>query len=43
MCIQNKNTIDDLEMVDMLFQPNFDFPFNYLNLLVQVAQAKETK
>ncbi|TPR24546.1 NADH oxidase [Apilactobacillus micheneri] len=43
MCIQNKNTIDDLAMVDMLFQPNFDRPFNYLNLLGQAAQAKEDK
>ncbi|UQS84517.1 FAD-dependent oxidoreductase [Apilactobacillus apisilvae] len=43
MCIQNKNTIDDLAMVDMLFQPNFDRPFNYLNLLGQAAQAKEAK
>lgn len=35
--IQNQNTIDDLAMVDMLFQPNFDRPFNYLNLLGQAA------
>ncbi|TPR14806.1 NADH oxidase [Apilactobacillus micheneri] len=43
VCIQNKNTIDDLAMVDMLFQPNFDRPFNYLNLLGQAAQEKEAK
>ncbi|ANZ58418.1 FAD-dependent oxidoreductase [Fructilactobacillus lindneri] len=43
VCIQNKNTIDDLAMVDMLFQPQFDRPFNYLNILAQAAQAKETK
>ncbi|WP_105956547.1 FAD-dependent oxidoreductase [Apilactobacillus quenuiae] len=43
VCIQNRNTIDDLAMVDMLFQPNFDRPFNYLNLLGQAAQEKETK
>ncbi|WP_220752410.1 FAD-dependent oxidoreductase [Apilactobacillus xinyiensis] len=43
ICIQNKNTIDDLAMVDMLFQPNFDRPFNYLNLLAQAAQDKESK
>ncbi|MCK8624895.1 FAD-dependent oxidoreductase [Apilactobacillus sp. M161] len=43
VCIQNKNTIDDLAMVDMLFQPNFDRPFNYLNLLAQAAQDKEIK
>ncbi|MCK8607167.1 FAD-dependent oxidoreductase [Apilactobacillus ozensis] len=43
VCIQNKNTIDDLAMVDMLFQPNFDRPFNYLNILAQAAQEKESK
>ncbi len=43
VCIQNKNTIDDLAMVDMLFQPQFDRPFNYLNILAQAAQAKEAK
>ncbi|CAI2696356.1 FAD-dependent oxidoreductase [Apilactobacillus kunkeei] len=41
--IQNKNTIDDLAMVDMLFQPNFDRPFHYLNILGQAAQAHEEK
>ena len=41
--IQNKNTIDDLAMVDMLFQPNFDRPFHYLNILGQAAQAQEEK
>lgn len=40
VCIQNNNTIDDLAMVDMLFQPNFDRPFNYLNILAQAAQDK---
>lgn len=40
VCIQNHNTIDDLAMVDMLFQPNFDRPFNYLNILGQAAQEK---
>ncbi|MTV81988.1 FAD-dependent oxidoreductase [Secundilactobacillus folii] len=40
VCIQNHNTIDDLAMVDMLFQPNFDRPFNYLNILGQAAQQK---
>lgn len=40
VCIQNHNTIDDLAMVDMLFQPTFDRPFNYLNILGQAAQAK---
>jgi len=41
VCIQNKNTIDDLAFMDMLFQPNFDNPFNYLNLVAQMAVAKE--
>lgn len=39
--IQNGNTIDDLAFVDMLFQPNYDNPFNYLNLVAQMAVAKE--
>jgi len=43
IAIQNKNTIDDLAFVDMLFQPNFDDPFNYLNLVAQMAVEKETK
>ncbi|MFD0898070.1 FAD-dependent oxidoreductase [Loigolactobacillus binensis] len=41
VCIQNKNTIDDLAYVDMLFQPNYDQPFNYLNLVAQLAVAQE--
>ncbi len=40
VCIQNNNTIDDLAMVDMLFQPQFDRPFNYLNILAQAAQKQ---
>ncbi|MEE8823238.1 NADH oxidase [Lentilactobacillus sunkii] len=43
VCIQNENTIDDLAMVDMLFQPQFDRPFNYLNILAQAAQEQEAK
>ncbi|AQW21569.1 NADH oxidase [Lentilactobacillus curieae] len=43
VCIQNENTIDDLTMVDMLFQPQFDRPFNYLNILAQAAQEKAAK
>ncbi|GAB6092677.1 FAD-dependent oxidoreductase [Furfurilactobacillus curtus] len=35
--IQNQNTIDDLAYVDMLFQPQYDYPFNYLNLVAQAA------
>lgn len=37
--IQNENTIDDLGFVDMFFQPIYDRPFNYLNLLGQAAIA----
>jgi len=40
ICIQNNNTIDDLAFVDMLFQPNYDNPFNYLNLVAQQAMDK---
>ncbi|WP_203650196.1 FAD-dependent oxidoreductase [Secundilactobacillus yichangensis] len=41
VAIQNNNTIDDLAFVDMLFQPNFDFPFNYLNQVAQLAINQE--
>lgn len=41
--IQNHNTIDFMAMVDMLFQPNFDRPFNFINLLGQQAVAKAAK
>ncbi|QBO36103.1 hypothetical protein EQG49_06350 [Periweissella cryptocerci] len=41
IAIQNRMTIDELSFVDMLFQPNFDRPFNYLNLAAQAAVAKE--
>ncbi|GAB5051888.1 hypothetical protein PESHB4_05240 [Pediococcus ethanolidurans] len=41
VCIQNKNTIDDLAFVDMLFQPHYDEPFNYLNLVAQLAVEQE--
>lgn len=37
IAIQNRNTIDDLAMVDMLFNPHYDQPFNYLNLAAQMA------
>ena len=39
--IQNGNTIDDLAYVDMFFQPNFNEPFNYLNLAGQQAVEQE--
>ncbi|WP_369385872.1 hypothetical protein [Lacticaseibacillus manihotivorans] len=35
--IQNHNTIDDLAYVDMLFNPWYDKPWNYLNILGQQA------
>ncbi|MFT8917654.1 MAG: FAD-dependent oxidoreductase [Oenococcus sp.] len=41
--IQNQNTIDDLAFLDMLFQPQFDRPFHYLNLLGQAAVADADK
>lgn len=41
--IQNHNTINFMAMVDMLFQPNFDRPFNFINLLGQQAVAKAEK
>ncbi|GEO63536.1 NADH oxidase [Companilactobacillus nantensis] len=39
--IQNGNTIDELAFLDMLFSPNFDEPFNYLNLVAQAAVDQE--
>ncbi|NLR10465.1 MULTISPECIES: FAD-dependent oxidoreductase [Lactobacillaceae] len=39
--IQNRATIDQLALVDMLFSPNFSQPFNYLNLAGQMAVAQE--
>lgn len=41
--IQNHNTINFMAMVDMLFQPSFDRPFNFINLLGQQAVARATK
>ncbi|WP_179396166.1 FAD-dependent oxidoreductase [Lacticaseibacillus absianus] len=35
--IQNRNTIDELAYVDMLFNPHYDKPWHYLNLLGQAA------
>ncbi len=43
VAIQNGNTIDDLAYVDMLFSPNFDDPFNYLNVVAQMAVAQEAE
>ncbi|MCT8389952.1 NADH oxidase [Leuconostoc holzapfelii] len=43
VAIQNRMTLTDLAFVDMLFQPWFDRPFNYLNLLAQAALAQADK
>ncbi|NLR31802.1 FAD-dependent oxidoreductase [Levilactobacillus tujiorum] len=43
IAIQNRNTIDDLAFVDMLFNPNFDDTFNFLNLAAQMAVTQEIK
>lgn len=43
IAIQASFTIDQLAMVDMLFQPWFDRPFNYLNILAQAAVQKATE
>ncbi|UIF28837.1 FAD-dependent oxidoreductase [Levilactobacillus brevis] len=39
--MQNGGTIDQLAMLDMLFSPNFNEPFNYLNLAAQKAVDQE--
>ncbi|WP_268912473.1 FAD-dependent oxidoreductase [Lentilactobacillus sp. SPB1-3] len=39
--IQNRNTIDELAYIDMLYNPHYDQPFNYLNLVAQQAVDKE--
>lgn len=42
VCIQNKNTIEQLAFVDMLFSPYYDRPINYLNQLALTAMAQES-
>ncbi|ETY73479.1 NADH oxidase [Lactiplantibacillus fabifermentans T30PCM01] len=39
--MQNGGTIDQLAFLDMLFSPNFNQPFNYLNLAAQLAVKQE--
>lgn len=39
LAIQNHMTVEDLALSDFFFQPNFDRPWNYLNLLAQAAMA----
>lgn len=41
LAVQNKMTIEDLAYVDFFFQPHFDRPWNYLNILAQAALDKE--
>ncbi|KRN56330.1 FAD-dependent oxidoreductase [Carnobacterium divergens] len=43
LCVQNKMTIEDLAYVDFFFQPHFDRPWNYLNILAQAAVEQERK
>lgn len=43
LAVQNKMTIDDLAYVDFFFQPVFDRPWNYLNILAQAAVEQERK
>ena len=43
LAIQNKMTIEDLAYVDFFFQPHFDRPWNYLNILAQAALAEDKK
>lgn len=39
LAVQNKMTVEDLALSDFFFQPHFDRPWNYLNLLAQAALA----
>lgn len=43
VAIQNRMTIDELAMVDMFFQPNYDKPVNYVNALAMKAVQKANK
>ncbi|WPC18412.1 FAD-dependent oxidoreductase [Pediococcus inopinatus] len=43
LAIQKKMTVDELSMVDMFFQPNFDNPLNYVNELAMAAVNKSAK
>lgn len=40
LAVQNQMTVEDLALSDFFFQPHFDRPWNYLNLLAQ-ATLKE--
>ena len=41
LAVQNKMTIEDLAYVDFFFQPHFDRPWNYLNILAHAAIDQE--
>ncbi|HJA89988.1 MAG TPA: FAD-dependent oxidoreductase [Candidatus Jeotgalibaca merdavium] len=41
LAIQNRMTVEDLALVDFFFQPHFDRPWNYLNLVAQKALEQE--
>jgi len=43
LAIQTKMTIEDLAYVDFFFQPHFDRPWNYLNILAHAAVEQERK
>ncbi len=43
IAIQNNNTIDDLANVDMLYHPDYNDPFNYLNLVAIDAVNQEAE
>ncbi|MDT2394597.1 FAD-dependent oxidoreductase [Enterococcus avium] len=40
VAIQNGMTLEDLALQDFFFQPHFDRPWNYLNILAQAALAE---
>ncbi|MGK9322233.1 NADH oxidase [Melissococcus plutonius] len=40
LAVQNRMTVEDLALTDFFFQPHFDRPWNYLNLLAQAALAE---
>ena len=33
VCIQNKMTVEDLAFVDFFFQPHYNKPWNFINLI----------
>lgn len=43
LAIQTKMTIEELSMVDMFFQPNYDNPLNYVNAVAMAAVKKATR